>query len=60
MPKYLTSNNGLAGLSHSLQLLEAVIDNMAVFPEPPAPYKTKGLFESPVFSKTEIDNLNNA
>lgn len=47
VPRYLTTSSGLDGFSHSLTLLQAAIDNMAVFPEPPAPYKTKGLVDGP-------------
>ena len=40
-------SNGFAGCSHSCTDLQAVMESIAVLPEPPAPYNTKGLLEGP-------------
>ena len=45
---YLTIKMGLAGLNHSAKPFAPAMEIIAVFPEPPAPYNTKGLLQGPV------------
>ena len=44
---YLPIKRGFAGFNHSCNPLAAAIEIMAVFPEPPAPYNTNGIVDSP-------------
>ena len=44
---YLTIKMGLAGLNHSAKPFAPAMEIIAVFPEPPAPYSTKGLLQGP-------------
>ena len=57
LERYLTIKRGFDGLSHSFTLLQAAIESMAVFPDPPAPYNTKGIVEAPAMYSLQISSF---